>query len=348
MPAHPATRDPAPITGSAPNKSAPAALAGVVLIALFSFFVVYPGHDPKPNDLPVAVVGTDAAAQRVVAGLKAPGDDFSVVRVANEHAARAAIDNRGVYGALLPGSGRVLVASAASLAASNVIVAAAEHANGGRIAVVDLKPLVRNDARNTTIVLTTIAVTVPGLLGAAVALFLAPALDVRRRIGLLALIAIAGGLVAMLIVRVAMGALPGSYPALAGVTAAGIFAFASWATALMLRVGTPGILLSFLLFLMLANPGSGAASAPQMLPDPWSWAGQLAPPGALATGLRNTAYFGAAGISKWLTVLLVFGLLGVVGIIVASRSRTEHAAPEPQAPAWSPPPSLTTQARVDD
>ena len=302
-----------------PNKRILAVVAGLTLIGLFSFFVVYPGHNPQPNDLPVAVVGTHAQTQRAVAALQAQGDEFKVVHIADESAARDAIDDREVYGAVLPGSSRVLVATAASLPASQAISAAADHAGGGSVKVVDVKPLVRNDPRNVTIVLTTIAVIVPSMLAAALAFFLLPALDGRRRLALLAAIALGGGLVAMLVVRVAMGALPGSLPALAGVTAAAIFALASWATVLMLRLGTPGILLSFLLFLMLANPASGAASAPQMLPGPWSWAGQLLPPGALATGLRNTAYFGAAHISKWLTVLLVFGLVGVVGILSTKR-----------------------------
>ena len=43
----------------------------------------------------------------------------------------------------------------------------------------------------------------------------------------------------------------------------------------------------FLIFLMLGNPASGLASAPELLPTPWHPLGAFLPPGALGSALRD-------------------------------------------------------------
>ena len=149
---------------------------------------------------------------------------------------------------------------------------------------------------------------------------LAPTLRPRDRLAVLALFAELGAVVSMLIIHVGIGALPGNFLALASVAALAIFALSTVSSFLMLKLGPPGVGLSFILFLMLGNPASGAASAPELLPDPWSWGGQLMPPGALATGIRNTAYFDAADAAMWLGVLAVWALVGVMAVAALAPS----------------------------
>jgi hypothetical protein len=287
-------------------------LGGVALVTLFAFFFVYPAHEPEPNGLPVAVVDDGSRpSQRVLRALE-EGDDFDVVRVADEPAAREAVLDREAYGAVVPGAPpKVLVASAASLQASLVVLGVADD----------------DDPRNVTINLTGLAVTITSILGALLLFNLAPALPTAWRIGSLAVFALLGGAMAMLVVQVLIGALPGSYFALAGVTALAIFAVASVSAAIIGAIGFPGVGLSFIIFLMLGNPGSGAASAPELLPDPWKTGGQLLPPGASATGLRNVAYFDGAQAWKWLTVLVVYAAIGTAALILLGRRREGREAP---------------------
>jgi hypothetical protein len=47
-----------------------AVVVGVVLIGLFVFFFVTPAHDPKPNGLPVVVVGPPAATDPLTLSMK--------------------------------------------------------------------------------------------------------------------------------------------------------------------------------------------------------------------------------------------------------------------------------------
>jgi hypothetical protein len=284
-------------------------------VTLFAFFFVYPAHDPKPNGLPVAVVDRGGDFD-----FGAAGDDFEIVRVADEAAAREAILDREAYGAFVPGRpARVLIASAASLPAAQLLTAIAEQST--RSAPEDVKPLDEDDPRGVSINLIGLAVTITSILGALLLFNLAPALPTSWRIGSLALFAVLGAAMAMLVVQVLIGALPGSYFALTAVTALAVFAVASVSAAIIGAIGFPGVGLSFIIFLMLGNPGSGAASAPELLPEPWKTGGQLLPPGASATGLRNVAYFDGAQAWKWLTVLVVYAVIGTALLVVLGRRR---------------------------
>ena len=295
-------------------------LIGGVLVALFAFFFVYPAHDPQPNGLPVAVVGEDR-----LPGLEAAGDDFEIVRFDDEAAARAAILDREAYGALVPGpSPRLLIASAASLPAAQLLSGVGERFT--RSEPEDLRPLDEDDPRGVSINLTGLAVTITSILGALLIVNLAPGLPASWRLGALGIFALLGGVLSMLVIQVGIGALPGSYFALAGVVALAIYAVASVSAAIIAAIGFPGVGLSFMLFLMLGNPGSGAASAPELLPEPWKTGGQLLPPGASATGIRNVAYFDGAQAGKWLTVLVVFGALGTAALLLPRRRAAEEPA----------------------
>jgi hypothetical protein len=82
-------------------------LVVAVLVTLFA----WPSARLEPRDLPVGVVGPPAEAQNVEQRLAAGA--FDVHRYADEVAARAAIEDREVYGAFVAaqGGGKVLTAS---------------------------------------------------------------------------------------------------------------------------------------------------------------------------------------------------------------------------------------------
>jgi hypothetical protein len=301
-------------------------VGGVVLVALFSFFFVYPGHDPKPNHVPLGLVGP--GAERTAASLER-GGRFEPRLYDDAADAREAILDREVYGAVVTGARpSLLVASAASPQVAQLLQEAAARVPGqADPPVEDVRPLHDGDPRGTTINLVAIPLAVTSILGAMLLFNMAPALSPGRRLALLAAFAVAGGLVSMLIVRVAMDALPGPYLGLAAVAALAIAATAFAATVIMRLAGPPGILLSFLVFLMLANPASGAASAPELLPDPWRVGGQFLPAGAGATGLRNVAYFDGAALTRPLVVLLVFVAASAALLLATAAGRSRSPIP---------------------
>jgi hypothetical protein len=291
-------------------------LIGTLLVTLFAFFFVYPTHDPEPNGLPVAVAdGVDVQL----------GDGFEVVRVDDEVEAREAILDREVYGAFVPGPPQLLIASGASVPVAQALAAAAEQGPTPSVPE-DVRPVDEDDPRGVSINFVGLAVTITSILGALLLFNLAPTLPVAWRLGSLALFSVLGGALAMLVVQVGIGVLPGSYFALAAVAALAIFAVASVSAAIIGAIGFPGVGLSFMLFLMLGNPGSGAASAPELLPEPWKTGGQFLPPGAAATGIRNVAYFDAARAEMWLTVLVVYAVIGIASLVTLGRRSASKSA----------------------
>jgi hypothetical protein len=309
-----------------------AVLIGVALLATFIFFFVYPGHNPEPNHLPVGAVGPPAQVAPVAAALER-GDHFDVRNYATEADARAAILDRELYGALVLGTGpKLLLASAASFQVASVLEGVATEAAGGRAPPTeDVRPLDAEDPRGTTINLTALPLSIVSILGALLLTQLAPTLGGAQRLAFVALFSVLGAVAAMLIVNVAIGALSGPFLGLVAVVALAILATASVAAGVIALIGPPGIMLSFLVFLMLGNPASGAASAPELLPDPWRIFGQFLPGGAGATALRNVAYFDGAALLKPLLVLAAFVALGALLLLVVLPRR--GPAPVPGEPA---------------
>jgi hypothetical protein len=127
------------------------------------------------------------------------------------------------------------------------------------------------------------------------------------------------------------GSLQGDWWANAGAIAVSIAAIAGPITGFVALVGRSGIAVGPVLFLLIANPMSGATLPPQLLPRPWGEVGQWFPPGASATLLRDLSYFPAASVAfPW----LVLGAWAIGGLVlsIAGHFRTAGGA-EPDAEA---------------
>jgi hypothetical protein len=302
-----------------------AVVVGVVLIGLFVFFFITPAHDPKPNGLPVAVVGQSSSGDGLVSSLESR--DFDVERVATPAEARQRIEDRDVYGAFVqqPGPPRLLVASGASVPAAELLEGIAEEA--GITQAIDVNPTDPDDPRGVTINLLVLALVITSILTALVAVQMLPGLRaIGPRVASAGAAAVIGGLIALGIVK-AEGALPGPLIGELAVIALAIFAVALCSAGIIRLIGPAGMGAPFLLFLMLGNPASGQASAPELLPTPWYPLGLFMPPGALGDGLRGVAYFDGAGVLLPVIVLVAWAALGVALNELASR----RAEPRPAA-----------------
>lgn len=304
-------------------------LIAVVLQTLFVFFFLVPAHDPKPNGFPVAVTGTGPAVERFTARLREEGD-FDVQQARTPAAGRRLVLDRDVYGSFVlgrRGAEQVVTATAASVPASQV-VAGIGRAAGAR-GVVDVRPLPPGDPRGVTLNVLVLPLVITSILAALMAVNLVPDIDVRGRVGLTALAGLLGGLIAVAIANWWRDALPGPWLAEVGVIALAVLAIALVSAGIIRLLGPAGTVLPFLLFLMLGNPASGVASAPELLPTPWNPVGQVLPPGALGSALRGTAYFDGAGVVFPIVVLAAWALLGLWLVVLSSRRGAAAAAAAP-------------------
>ena len=152
-----------------------------------------------------------------------------------------------------------------------------------------------------------------------------------RMIGAVLAFSALSGLALTALLR-AMDALPGPYLAVSAVAALVVAAVALTATGLARPLGPAGIGIAALLFIVLGNPGSGNASAPELLPGFWRITGQLLPPGAGGQAIRDAAYFDGHTLAQPALVLTAWAIPGAA-LILARRRRTPQraaTAPEPR------------------
>src|SRR6185312_13809802 len=138
--------------------------------------------------------------------------------------------------------------------------------------------------------------------------------------------AVVAGFALTAILQFWFGSIGGSYLAGAGVVALSIGAISMTLLGLESLFGYAGFGVGGVLMMLVGNPFSGSASAPEMLPG-WSGAlGQLLPPGAGNQLLRSTAFFDGHGAAHPIVVLSCWLALGVVLCLAGGlRARRKSA-----------------------
>jgi hypothetical protein len=287
--------------------------AQLLIVAAF----VAPTRKPEPRDLPVGVVG---AATPVERALSARGGAFEVHRYADAAQARAAIEEREVYGAFAPSERQLLVASAAGPIVAQFLP---QLAPAG-LRVEDVVPLAEGDPRGTVLNLVFLPLIIICLpLAGLLARFAFP--RPPTFLAALAAFSLLSGLLVIALVGEAMDALPGPFLADAGVAALIVLSIALPTAGLLRLLGPPGIGVAAVLFIVIGNPGSGNASAPELLPGFWRVVGQLLPPGAGGQALRDVAYFDGNALARPLIVLLAWALVGAALVLLAPARRPAPA-----------------------
>jgi hypothetical protein len=321
------------------NRRLVIVLLGVLAVVfIFVSSNVAANHQPRPHNLPVGVVGSPRLVSATARQLdrRAPGA-FQILGYSSPAAARTAILHRSVYGAFDPGPPpSLLVADAASLPVATLLqdtFTAAARAHGAPLIVHDLVPLPPTDPSGATSFSATLSLIIAGVLGSSM-LYL---VTQRRSLAvhLLAVIAlsIGAGLLAAVATNVVVGAFTGHFLAIWGVAALFVLALGLPIAFFQRLLGLPGTGVGLLVFIVIGDPSSGGATAPQLLPDPWRAISQALPPGAATTAMRDVVYFNGYGATRALVVLGIYAVLGAILAIIADRIRTRAPAATPAAPA---------------
>ncbi|MFE7182057.1 ABC transporter permease [Streptomyces erythrochromogenes] len=310
-----------------------------LLAALALWAFAWPATRMAPRDLPLGVAGPAAAAAPLEQRLASHEGAFEIHRYADEAAARTALENREVYGAVVatPQGPRLLTASAASPAVAQLLTQALTSqapAGAQAVPVADVVPAPATDARGTGFGASVLPLALAGVAaGALVSLSgLRGGRAVTAVLGAATLVGLAGAALA----HSWLGVLSGNWWAGAGVLALTVAAIAGGVAGLHALLGKAGIGLGALLIVLLGNPFSGAAGAPQLLPEPAGLIGQWLPPGAGSSLLRSVAFFDGAAAAGPALVLSVWAVLGVSAIVFAGRRSAPAAPPLPASSAPAP------------
>jgi len=303
--------------------AAAAALLGWLLISL--------GHAPEAHEIPVAVVGKGAAVTQVAKALDS-SPSFAVTRAADGGAARKLIADRKVYGAYAPlrKSGRVITASAASVAIARVMRATftkLDTKRGVRTVVTEARALPAADSSGITAYIVTLVAAMIAVLGAWWLEFWAP--SIRRgpgaallRIGVLVLLSLGIGAI-LAGIATQLHIFEGDFLVVAGALALATLGTALVTAFLTSAAGTAlGVVAGLAVFLVVGVLAtSGGGSGPEFLPDLWRQIGSGLPARSSIELVQNLVYFDHEAITTPLFVLGAYVIGGVALMMALSPFR---------------------------
>ncbi|GEK60424.1 ABC transporter permease [Leuconostoc citreum] len=329
-------------------------LTAVLAIMMTAFSL--PAVNSGINNVPIGIIATnDETFQKMAKPLRNKG--FKVSEYATAGQAKAQINKRDIYGAIsLDASGNLTVyeATAASAAVSqaltqignsvvtqqkaigsaqiNQIIAKANDVNTIKVLnqklaqlnaktakIVEVRAFPKADSKGTGLAAGALPIALGGWIGAVAIANMVK--GKRQKFAAVISFAVIGGLGLVAVIQYGIGTFDGNYfltslGAMLGIAATGFFVLG-----ILEVLGNPGLGIAAVLLILLGNPLSGLASAPEMLPTGWGALGQLLPPGATGTLLRNIAFFNGHAIAYPLTVLLAYVVVGMLLFKIGKKSK---------------------------
>ena len=309
---------------TSPHRRPPLAaiLLVPVAVAIILSLFAWPQARLEPRDVPIGVAGPPAGAAAIESKLAANDGAFEIHRYGTEAAARAAIEDRDVYGAFVatPSGPKVLIASAGSPAVAQALTHGAAEVDAS------VEDVVASTPAGGGLAASILPLVLAGILTGALSAGLAT--GALKRTGLLLAGSVLAGLTGTAIVHGWLDVVGGDWLANAGVLSLTVFAIAATVAGLEALLGKAGIALAALTMILVGNPFSAVATGPEMLPGPAGTLGQLLPPGAGGNLLRSTGFFDGAAAGSHVAVLVAWALFGLGALYLAAlRNRRPAAAP---------------------
>lgn len=337
MPATSPTKPPVP-----PSRQLLAVIVlapAIVALALWAF--AWPNARIAPRDVPVGIAGPAAAAAPLQHQLQQRDGAFDVHRYDDESAARTAILDREVYGAVVvtPQGPKLLTATAASPVVAQLLHDAVSHQvpRATELRTDDVVAAPAADPRGSVLGASALPLALAGVATGALVTLLG--LRGLRAVTALIIAAAQVGVVVAAIAHSWLGVLTGDWWAEAAALGFAVLAAGAAVAGLAALLGQAGIGIGTLLVVLLGNPWSGVTSAPELLPEPVGLIGQWLAPGAGGTLIRSVAFFDGSGATQALAVLTAWVLLGLTAVTVGGlRGRSTETLDE-RRPAPSPVPA---------
>ncbi|WP_128803777.1 MULTISPECIES: ABC transporter permease [unclassified Streptomyces] len=305
----------------------------IAALALWAF--AWPAARTAPRDLPLGVAGPAAATAPMEQQLTRHTGAFEIHHYADEASARAAVEDRTVYGAVVatPHGPKLLTASAASPVVAQLLQQAVTKqaaATGTRVRTDDVVAAPATDPRGAALNAGVLPLALAGIAAGAV-ITLIGLRGVRAVIALVGSAALVGAAAAG-ITDSWLGVLTGDWWTEAGALGLATLAVSGAVAGLGALLGPAGIGIAAGLVMLFGNPFSGASSAPQMLPEPVGTIGQWLPPGAGTTLLRSVSFFDGAAATGPALTLTWWAVLGLGAVLLGSalkgRPKTARTATE--------------------
>jgi hypothetical protein len=313
-----------------------------VVAALFAGAYSWAMGDPQPHDVPLGLVTDSRPAADLAAELQArTGTTFVVRPYATEAQALAAIDEQRVYGALVErpdGSARLFVSSASGASVARLLQSDAprlQESIDRTVTVVDTHPLGPHDPNGLVLFYMSLAAVVIGFVGAIQTRVNAATLTLAGELVWDVVRSVLGGLAIAVTVGPLLDSLPLPLLPVWGVLSLTmLIAGTTYSFWRVLLGGRWAMLPTWIIFVLISNPSSGGAVAPELLPPFYQFMGRWLPTGATVRAVRDLTYFPGHLHAEPYLVLGVWLVLSLALFVVVRLYRYGPGAPGEILHTW--------------
>ena len=300
------------------------AIAGSLFVGSYGIAL----GDPTPRELPIGVVGDASFALEVGAAFNAQGvGTFATRTFASSTDADDALTQQQIFAIVERGTGDDLdfvVSSASGASVARLIEQIAPQVASGlglQATVTDAHPLGENDPQGLVLFYLAMGAIILGFVGAAQTRINAK-LTLGGEVGWDVIRSALAALCITLIVGPVLGldAVP-ILPTWLTLTVAMLVAAMFFNSARVTIGATWALLPTWILFVVVANPASGGAVPPALLPPFYEFMGRWLPTGAMVYILRDVTYFPTAVNLEPIIVLLAWLVVTTTVFVLVRRRR---------------------------
>ncbi|GAB3555317.1 hypothetical protein J2S53_003942 [Actinopolyspora lacussalsi] len=290
----------------------------------FMVFYLIPFHAPAPHNVPVAVVGEQAAAGIEVSFDNSVPDGYDISAVSSEQAARQAVLDRDVVAAYDPADGEMFYASANGRMAVQMLrqsFAPVAAQAGQQLSTTDLAATAPGDVMGTGLFYCLMALNIAPYV--VVMMLLRAQLTTRQKLGSM----VGFGVVSTLICYFTALSLDVIYNdpllLLVGFLLTQGIAWTAYGLVPIVKQFIPGVAIG--LFVLLSLPSSGGAIPLHFVHPIFQFLHHIMPLGNAVDAMRGVLYFDGAGAVRGTLVLCSWVVLGVA-LVVFNHFRAERLA----------------------
>lgn len=297
-----------------------------VVAALFAGTYSWAMGDPQPHDIPIGVVTSSYTAGQLERELEArTGTTFQVSTYDTEGAAQRAISRQEVYGAVVEQpdrTARLYVSSASGASIARLLQSDAlllGQSLDVPITVIDTHPLGPKDPNGLVLFYVALAAVIIGFVGAIQTRVNAAKLTLGGELLWDVVRSVLGGFAIAFTVGPLLGVLPIPFLPVWGVLALTMLIAGATYSFWRVLIGARWAMLpTWFIFVLISNPSSGGAVAPELLPPFYEFMGRWLPTGATVRAVRDLTYF-PGDLHPEPYIVLGVWLVAAVGLFVAVR-----------------------------
>lgn len=302
-----------------------AAVMAIALVMTSTFAAAYTvalGR-PAPRQLPIGVVGPASVTGPIVAGMQQGRHEFEVRTYPSREAAIAAVDRQTIT-AVVDATAtppQLLLSSASGASAVRVLTQLDEPAPGRYLLPIqDLHPLPPSDPSGLATFYVTIAATILGFVTMFQLRANVKTLTLRRWLGCVAILAVAGGAALASVAGPMLGALHTPFAELWLLISLQVAIAALFNSTMLVLIHRWAIIPTWGVFILLGNTSSGGAVSASLLPQPFAVLNHALASGATVSAIHTATYFPHNQRVLPFIVLAAWFSVTLIGLVTCSHA----------------------------